>query len=115
MSVALARQGVSDEEIDRMAHLQLEDRESVIKFLTSIDTIAQQVKSRRLGDFEVLIAGLCVESRLPVLTGRPQRYRSAKPLRVVPAGLVKAHDSAEEILQRVSWHRNSQSSEIARI
>ena len=42
-----------------------------------------QSQSRHLRDMEVLIAGLCLESRLPILTGRPQRYRSIRSLRVV--------------------------------
>jgi predicted nucleic acid-binding protein len=37
--------------------------------------------------FDLLIAGLCVESRLPLLTGRRRRFRSVRSLRVIPARL----------------------------
>ena len=42
-----------------------------------------QSRTRHLRDMEILIAGLCLESRLPILTGRPRRYRALRSLRVV--------------------------------
>jgi predicted nucleic acid-binding protein len=40
---------------------------------------------------DLLVAGLCVESKLPILTGRPSRYRMVKALEVLPARLLKSH------------------------
>jgi predicted nucleic acid-binding protein len=47
-----------------------------------------QSRTRHLRDMEILIAGLCLESRLPILTGRPRRYRALRSLRVVTTGEV---------------------------
>ena len=48
--------------------------------------------SRQLSDLEVLIAGVCLESRLPILTGRPNRYRAVHTLRVLDAGdIIASH------------------------
>ncbi|HTP13227.1 MAG TPA: hypothetical protein VMM37_06335 [Bacteroidota bacterium] len=38
------------------------------------------------GEHEALIAGVCVESRLPLLTGHPERYRGIRSLRVLNPG-----------------------------
>jgi len=51
-----------------------------------------QLHSSPLRDMEILIAGLCTESRLPILTGRPHRYRAIRSLRVVtPDRIVASH------------------------
>ncbi|MEX0736530.1 MAG: hypothetical protein WEB62_10550 [Bacteroidota bacterium] len=56
---------------------------------------------RTVRDLDLLIAGLCLESKLPLLTGRPKRYVGLADLRVVPSLAVKKWDTAEEILRAV--------------
>ena len=56
---------------------------------------------RTVRDLDLLIAGLCLESKLPLLTGRPKRYAGLAGLRVVPSLAVKKWDTAEEILRAV--------------
>jgi hypothetical protein len=46
--------------------------------------------TRRLRDMETLIAGVCLESRLPILTGRPRRYQGLRSLRVIPSDEIVA-------------------------
>ncbi len=43
-----------------------------------------------IGDLEALVAGVCVESRLPLLTGHPERYRGIRSLRLVSPGNTKS-------------------------
>lgn len=40
-------------------------------------------RKRRTGAMEGLIAGVCKESRLPILTGNPDRYSGVRSLRVM--------------------------------
>ena len=47
-----------------------------------------------------LIAGVCLESKLPVLTGRPREFRGVKGLVIVPGSLVTDDASAAEIIRR---------------
>jgi predicted nucleic acid-binding protein len=42
-------------------------------------------RKRGLRHFDTLIAGLCIESRLPLLTGPPKNYRGVRSLKVIPA------------------------------
>lgn len=51
------------------------------------------------GDMNALIAGLCTESRLPILTRQPKKFKGLGPLRVIPADSFKKYGSAEEIVQ----------------
>jgi len=51
----------------------------------SLGAILRLARKRGLRDFDTLIAGLCVESRLPLLTGRPKNYRGVRSLRIIPA------------------------------
>ena len=46
----------------------------------------------------VLAAGLCIESRLPLLTGRVRNFRRFAGLHLVPSGLVARYASGVEIL-----------------
>lgn len=49
-------------------------------------------RGRNLHDLEALVAGVCLESRLPLLTGRPRRYRGIRRLHLVaPEEIVSAH------------------------
>ncbi len=52
------------------------------------------------GDLRLLIAGVCLESRLPLLTGREAVMRKYRPLVIVPSKLLRHSDSAEEIFRR---------------
>ncbi len=40
-------------------------------------------RTNHLRDNEILIAGVCLESRLPILTGKPRRYRGIRSLRMI--------------------------------
>ena len=51
----------------------------------SLGAVLRVARKRGLRDFDTLIAGLCVESRLPLLTGRLNNYRGVKSLRIIPA------------------------------
>ena len=44
---------------------------------------AMTARRGRPADVPVLVAGLCRESRLPLVTGRPDRYRGMKGLEVI--------------------------------
>ena len=48
-----------------------------------------KLRARHLRDLEILIAGVCLESRLPILTGRPKRYEAIRSLHVVSADTMK--------------------------
>lgn len=54
--------------------------------------------AKRLERWNVLVAGLCLESRLPILTDRKRDFRGVKELVVVPTKLVRKFESGEEIL-----------------
>ena len=49
----------------------------------------------------MLIAGLCPESRLPLLTGRRAEFRGVEGLLLVPPRLVIAGLSADNILKAI--------------
>ncbi len=51
----------------------------------SLGAVLRRARKRGLRDFDTLIAGVCVESRLPLMTGRPKNYRGVKSLKVIPA------------------------------
>jgi predicted nucleic acid-binding protein len=57
--------------------------------------------SKRLDTLNVLIAGLCLESKLPILTDRRQDFRGVKGLVVVPTRLISKFESGPEILKAV--------------
>lgn len=43
----------------------------------------RQSRNGRLRDIETLVAGVCLESKLPLLTASPQRYKGIRLLNVV--------------------------------
>ena len=47
--------------------------------------------------FNALIAGLCLESKLPLITARTDEFKKVKQLHVIPAGFLRKYKSAEEI------------------
>ena len=49
----------------------------------------------------VLVAGLCLESRLPLLTDRRKEFRGIAGLLVVPAVFLELYETGEEILKAV--------------
>jgi predicted nucleic acid-binding protein len=51
----------------------------------SVGAVLRKARARRLRDFDTLIAGICIESRLPLMTGRPGRYRGIRSLRIFRA------------------------------
>ncbi len=54
--------------------------------------------AKRLDTLNVLIAGLCLESRLPILTNRNEDFKGIRGLTVVPAKLLSKFESGHEIL-----------------
>jgi predicted nucleic acid-binding protein len=57
-------------------------------------------KGRRRPLQAVLIGGLCKESRLALLTGRPEQYRGIRGLVVIPSRGIRPGRRAAEILRR---------------
>lgn len=51
----------------------------------TLGVVLRLARKRGLRDFDTLVAGLCVESRLPLLTGRPKNCRGVRSLKVIPA------------------------------
>ncbi|MBS4029465.1 MAG: hypothetical protein KGZ58_12615 [Ignavibacteriales bacterium] len=49
--------------------------------------------------FNLLIAGLCLESKLPIITSRPKEFRNVEHLHIIPASFVRKFETAEEILK----------------
>lgn len=52
----------------------------------SAKNVGEFMRQSRIGnmrDIEALIAGVCLESRLPLLTGTPQRYKAIRSLMLV--------------------------------
>lgn len=49
--------------------------------------------------YAILIAGLCIESRLPLLTDRKDMFKGIKGLRCIPTKLVGRFASGAEILK----------------
>ena len=52
----------------------------------------------RLDTLNVLIAGLCLESKLPILTDRKADFKGVKGLVVVPTKLISMYESGHEVL-----------------
>lgn len=57
--------------------------------------------AKRLDTLNVLIAGLCLESKLPILTDRRGDFRGVKGLVIVPTRLISKCESGQEILNAV--------------
>jgi predicted nucleic acid-binding protein len=60
--------------------------------------MATRVRNDR---WNMLVAGLCLESRLPILTDRRSDFGRVKGLTIVPTGLVARYGSGQEILKAV--------------
>ena len=57
--------------------------------------------AKRLDTLNVLIAGLCLESKLPILTDRKRDFKGIKGLVVVTTRLVSKLESGQEILNAI--------------
>ncbi len=90
-----------------------EEREAVESSLQTVKVLGLNGKSgKKIGilrghtrrskedDLRLLIAGVCLESRLPLLTGRGTVMRKYRPLIVVPSKLLHHIDNADEIFRR---------------
>lgn len=51
--------------------------------------------------WNVLIAGLCLESRLPILTDRKKDFKGIKGLTIVPTRFIQRNKSGAEIMNAV--------------
>jgi predicted nucleic acid-binding protein len=51
----------------------------------SVGLVVRRMRSSQLRDLDALIGGLCVESRLPLLSGRAKSYQGVKSLKVIRA------------------------------
>jgi predicted nucleic acid-binding protein len=58
--------------------LSAKSAKAVGKFFSNID-------QKKVRDLPVLIAGVCRESKLPIVTMNPKRFSGIKKLRVIPA------------------------------
>jgi len=58
--------------------LSAKSAKAVGKFFSNID-------QKKVRDLPVLIAGVCRESKLPIVTMNPKRFSGIKQLRVIPA------------------------------
>jgi predicted nucleic acid-binding protein len=58
-------------------------------------------RAKRLDTLNILIAGLCLESKLPILTDRKQDFKGIKGLTIVPTRLLLKLESGQEMLGSV--------------
>ena len=56
-------------------------------------------KQPTLPRLNVLIGGVCLESRLPLLVMQPDEFRGVKGLRIIPASRIGANVDGDEILK----------------
>jgi predicted nucleic acid-binding protein len=68
------------------------------KSAKTIGRVLSSVASRRRSGLSVLIGGVCIESRLPIVTMNPKRFSRIKQLRVIPAQKLIRAATASEIL-----------------
>ena len=57
--------------------------------------------NKKTDRWNILIAGLCMESKLPLLTDRKKDFAGIKGLMIVPTKLVESGKQGEEILKMV--------------
>ena len=53
----------------------------------------------RLQRMNTLVAGVCLESRLPLLTGQPKEFQGVKGLVIVPASKLDSKKSGADIIR----------------
>ncbi|MGA7160360.1 MAG: type II toxin-antitoxin system VapC family toxin [Bacteroidota bacterium] len=90
----------SDEEIQAV-----DDAMSAMKVLglnaksaKVVGSIFSKIDSTKKRDLAVLIAGVCRESKLPIVTMNPQRFSGIKQLRVITAVKLARYLSPTEII-----------------
>lgn len=57
--------------------------------------------AKRLATMHVLTAGLCLESKLPILTDRKRDFAGIKGLKIIPTALITKFESGQDILDAV--------------
>ncbi len=57
--------------------------------------------NKKTSVWNILIAGLCLESRLPLLTDRKKDFRGIKGLTIIPTKFLREHKSGSEIINVV--------------
>ena len=50
-----------------------------------------------------MIAGLCLESRLPIITGRGKEFQAIPGLSIIPSRLIAERMTADEIYRTLKW------------
>lgn len=58
------------------------------KSAKNLGEVFRRAGSKGMREHEALIAGVCLESRLPLLTARPQRYKGIRSLKLLSAGKI---------------------------
>ena len=85
------------------------ERKAIEDSLSAMKILGLNAKqAKRFGDLfnrnaspavlDTLAAGICIESRLPLVTGRGGRYKGMKELRVIRSASVKATMTAKQIM-----------------
>jgi predicted nucleic acid-binding protein len=67
----------------------------------TLGAIVRRARTNGLRDCDALLAGLCMESRLPLLTGHPRSYRGIKLLKMVPVRDVSRSPLSKAILRQM--------------
>lgn len=75
------------------------------KSAKNVSPYIARARGRSSGDMNALIAGLCMESRLPILTRQPKKFKGLGPLTVIPAENLDNYGSAEEIVQHAIQYK----------
>ena len=70
------------------------------KSAKGIGKTSSTLKTRSGNIYPVLMAGMCIESKLPVLTMNPGRFSLIKYLRLIDARMLDRHSTPGEILSQ---------------
>jgi predicted nucleic acid-binding protein len=62
------------------------------KSAKNLGEVIRRTRNSGMRQYEALIAGVCLESRLPLLTARPERYKGIRSLRLVRPGEIRISD-----------------------
>ncbi len=58
------------------------------------------LNSAQTSSFSLLTAGVCLESKLPLLTDHPEEFRSVTGLKILRPSMILEHASAADIISR---------------
>ena len=94
-------------EVERKA---IEDAMAAMKLLGLNPKNAQRYgkllrSTPRSATLNILVAGLCLESRLPILTGRKKDFAGVKGLEIVSPEMTEGSATGAEILQSIRQSR----------